>query len=459
MNYRLKKGKLQDCNVTAITSKSYVHRLLIAAALGCDKISIRSNICSKDMEATIRVINALGGEIIVKNPDAADPDYLFTAECTLGCRRGADASAVLDCGESGSTARFIMPLSTIFADSVTLTGSGKLPQRPMKPLCDVLRDAGVTVKGDHLPITLSGIPRAKDYKIAGNISSQYISGLLFMLALIPGTPCLEIEGRLESAPYVDMTVDVLESFGVEFLSSCEETGRKYYVNHIPADSIRYNGTFAGRLQDGSGVIKAEGDWSNAAYIMAIAALGCGRSFDGVTINGLAPDSIQGDRRIVEILDKFGINIKAGTCYSITSGPLNSVDIECGQIPDLVPALAVIAAYTTGESIFRNVGRLRVKECDRIEAVRDLLAQVKVPVDITSENGRENMIVHGKGMNDPVHNDIRIKSFNDHRIAMAAAAVAFAEDSPVVIEDAMAVNKSYPGFYEVINMLGMDHEEV
>ena len=466
MDIKLEKGRAVSGTVTAITSKSYVHRLLLASALCKDKVSIRSNILSKDMEATIGVINALGGSISVEQiprDSGEKKGYLFTAQRSLFegaklCRdQGSSDPLVLDCGESGSTARFILPVAPLFADNVTVTGSGKLPTRPMGPLCDVLRSAGVSVSSDYLPITLSGKPCAGDYKIAGNVSSQFITGLLFMLPLLEGKSTLRIEGELESAPYVDMTVDVLEKFGVD----CEAENRSFAV-YQAQEGLHYN---AAGIDDSSTddavVITAEGDWSNAAYIMAIASLGCGSGFEDIIIEGLNSESIQGDREITSLLDKFGVSIRRSgsgvNCgYRVCGNPYRSIDADCSQIPDLVPALAVVAAYNEGDIIFRNVERLRIKECDRIDAVTDMLSVVGVEVDITRNEGHENMIVHGKGMNRPVAETITIDSRNDHRIAMAAAAIAFAEKEPVIIKDAMAVNKSYPGFYDVIEQLGMHH---
>ncbi len=488
MDTKLEKGRAITHTVTAITSKSYVHRLLLAAALYEKNVSIRSNICSKDMEATVRVINALGGLVSVRKIEPEDDEsggYLFTIERTLpegvslARNHGSTEPVVLDCGESGSTARFILPIAALFADTVTVTGSGKLPARPMGPLCDVLRAAGVAVSSDYLPITLSGKPCAGNYRIAGNVSSQFITGLLFMMPLIDGASSLEIEGALESAPYVDMTVEVLEKFGVDFKTENPEISEDlksgtmiYYVNRTAAtknqagNSNNSDGDGAEAAEDAT-VITAEGDWSNAAYIMAIASLGCGSAFSEVTIEGLNSESIQGDREIIRLLEKFGVSIrrvgeegKSGdgkrNGYKVCGNPYRSIDADCSQIPDLVPALAVIAAYNDGDSIFRNVERLRIKECDRIDAVTDMLKQVNVLVDITQDNGHENIIVHGKGMSRPSSETITIDSRNDHRIAMAAAAIAFAENVPVVIRDAMAVNKSYPGFYDVIEQLGMHH---
>lgn len=447
MDIRLTKGTAAVNTVTAISSKSYVHRLLIASALCADPICVTSNIVSKDMEATVRALSSLGASITVKK-SARDGLYGYFIDSPLSPVK----EALINCGESGSTARFILPLAAYFAQRATLIGSGKLPERPMGPLCDVLKAAGVTTDGDHLPMTVSGKPSAGDYEIAGNVSSQYISGLLFLLPLLEGRSSLKITGRLESAAYVDMTEDVLKRFGIVFLHRdgvYHSEDQAYRCDLLPDDS--------GRIYIG-----AEGDWSNAAYIMAIAALGSGRVFDGLTIDGLDPESIQGDRAAADILKSFGVDVKIkrgsdphSSSYTISGNPCTPVDIDCSQIPDLVPALASVAAYVDGDSVFRNIGRLRIKECDRVEAVTAMLGAVGVLVDIIldPETSSEDMIVHGKGLTRPVSGQIDTDSFNDHRIAMAASALAFAEDAPVIIHGAQAVDKSYPGFYEVIAKLG------
>ncbi len=440
MDLRLTAGSASTSTVTAISSKSYVHRLLIASALSDRPVKVSTNIVSKDMEATMRAVRAL---------------------CDPAGSQGSDL--VIDAGESGSTARFILPLAALLSDGATLTGSGKLPERPMGPLCDVLRSAGVDVSADYLPITVKGAPHAGEYSIAGNVSSQFISGLLFMLPLLEGDSKLDITGELESAAYVDMTLDVIGRFGIRIIrreGGYDIPGGQAYK--APSDL------------EGDEIV-AEGDWSNSAYIMAIGALGCGRAFDGLMVTGLDPDSIQGDSAVVGIFKDFGIDIEkrrnAQTSlfdHTISSGPQRGVDTDCSQIPDLVPALAVVAAFADGDSVFRNISRLRMKECDRIEAVTEMLKVIGVEVDITSENGSEDMIVHGRPsllnpdrehrasvMQDVHGPGYRISSYNDHRIAMAASAIAFATGEDVVIEDAMAVDKSYPGFYDVIGELGVN----
>ena len=450
MDIRLTHGRATSHTVEAISSKSYVHRLLIAAALSGEDIEVKTNIVSKDMEATAGALASLG---------------LRTAGIRVASAT-SENDRVIDCGESGSTARFILPLAALLSDGATITGSGKLPERPMGPLCSVLRAAGVSVSDDHLPITVSGRPHSGSYEIPGNVSSQFISGLLFMLPLLDGDSHLKVTGPFESAAYVDMTIDVLTRFGIR-------------INKTP-DGFDIPGnqkySKSSNLSDRSLplTIKAEGDWSNGAYIMAIGALGCGRIFDSLSITGLNPESIQGDRAVVEIFSRFGIDVdivpaaEGDTAeYVIKSGPTQPVNTDCSQIPDLVPALAVIAAFTEGENRFRNVSRLRMKESDRVEAIVEMLGAIGIKVDITRDGDTEDMIVHGAGRcsrdsqptstssMSPCPHLFKIRTFNDHRIAMAAAAIAAAVDTPVVIEDAMAVNKSYPGFYEVIQKIGLE----
>ena len=441
MDLRLTEGRASIKNTEAISSKSYVHRLLIASSIygGCRCIA--TNILSKDMEATVSALGALGASIGIEREGS---DHLLKIDAPLGAFTKGKVTA--DCGESGSTARFLLPPAPFFADSVTLTGSGRLPERPMGPLCDVLRAAGVTVSDDHLPITVSGRMKAGAYEIPGNVSSQFISGLLFALPLSGARSSIKIKGELGSAAYIDMTAEVLRKSGVIISGDHKE----YIIEPFsPLNST----------ESGSGLIRAEGDWSNAAYVMVLASLGSGRFFDDFTVCGLNPESIQGDRAAAEIFRQFGVTVKympedAGGSYTIKGRPVNCVDIDCSQIPDLVPALAVMAAYSNGKSRFRNVERLRMKECDRIGAIEKMFSAVDVQVDITSDGKKEDMTVTGKGAENPVSHVIEADSFNDHRIAMAASALAFIEKMPVVIKDAMSVNKSYPGFFDLVKGMGI-----
>ena len=430
--------------VTAITSKSYVHRLLIAAALCDEKVTVVTNIVSDDMRATISALESLGAKIDTIPVDD-DSFELAVKHPATSVKDGCD-DAMINCGESGSTARFILPLAAYVARSATLTGRGRLPERPMGPLCDVLRNAGATIDADNLPITVTGGLRPGEYEIPGNVSSQYITGLLFVLPLLEGDSQLTIKGELESAAYVDMTIDVLEKFGIRMIK--ENSG---YM--IPGGQ-KYS-LVSGASGD-AGII-AEGDWSNAAYTIAPFILDKKSADEGIRISGLNPVSIQGDRAIIGILGEFGIDARfdeATSEHVVCGYPVKAVDVDCAQIPDLVPVLAVIAAFTDGDSMFRNIERLRMKECDRIDAVSKTLEVIGIKTSITkTEDGHENMTVHGSGAAgvaaDPV-----FSSFNDHRMAMAEYAIASAIDRKTTITGSGAVNKSYPGFFEFMEKMGM-----
>ena len=426
--------------VTAITSKSYVHRLLIAAALCDEKVTVVTNIVSDDMKATISALTSLGAKIDTL-PSGDGSFEIIVNEPAGGC-----GNVMIDCGESGSTARFILPLAAMVSGSATLTGRGRLPERPMGPLCDVLRHAGASVDADNLPITVSGRLAAGTYEIPGNVSSQYITGLMFALPLAEGDSHLVIKGELESAAYVDMTIDVLAKFGISIVK--EEGG------YMIAGNRKYA---APASVSGSNRIIAEGDWSNAAYVMAPFILDRRRGDNGIRIAGLDPASIQGDRAVIGILRQFGIDAyydDETSEHVICGYPVRPVDVDCSQIPDLVPALAVIAAFTNGDSCFRNVERLRAKECDRIDAVSAVLDVIGIKTSAArSADGHEDLTVHGRNEAAPAV-DPHFSSYNDHRIAMAEYAIAVATDRDVTITGSGAVNKSYPGFFEFMEKMGM-----
>lgn len=438
MDIRLTKQSASVSRITAISSKSYVHRLIISAALYGGG-SVKTNILSNDMRATVNAVSSLGADAHI----CEDPDGSYEIIINEPLKRDEGRICTIDCGESGSTARFVLPLAPYFAKEAVITGSGRLPERPMGPLCDVLRLAQVSVDRDMLPIKLAGMPVAGDYSIAGNVSSQFISGLLFLLPLLDKPSSLTVTGKFESAAYVDMTVDVLKRFGVDMVFR----DSVFYVNQSDRPGQSEHGV-ANRNYT------AEGDWSNAAYLLSIASLGCGVLFDSFTVEGLNMRSIQGDRAIVDIMRGFGVevDITEDAC-TVSSRPQKGVDVDCSQIPDLVPALATLAANTDGKSVFRNVERLRIKECDRVLAVCDMLEQFGIEVNITQNGDSEDMTVSGNGTI-KLSGPVKIRSYNDHRIAMAAAAFALSSDRPVVIEDAMAVDKSFPGFYEVIDKMGI-----
>lgn len=401
--------------LSAIVSKSHVHRLLICAALSQAKSLLPCPVFSQDIAATVRCLQGLGAQIQAgENACAIKPiSYMPDA-------------ATLDCGESGSTYRFLAPVACALGKPATFHLAGKLPQRPMDPLWSVLEAHGakITGKGSSSP-SISGQLTAGRYTIAGNISSQFLSGLLFALPLLPGDSQLEITGGMQSRGYLQMTLDALREFSITIYP-------EKYGFAIPGKQV----------YQPPARLSPEGDWSNAAFwLCAAAARGC-----GITLTGLRHDTLQGDRAICHILQEFGAHVVChGDSVTVSPSALHSIRLDAGDIPDLVPAIAVAAAAANGTTVIENVGRLRMKESDRVATVCATIRALGGQAEAT----KDTMQIHGTGR-------LRggtIDGHNDHRIVMLAATASVLCDQTVTISGAQAVNKSYPKFFEDFAALG------
>lgn len=377
--------------VDAIASKSYAHRMIIAAALCSEPTKIFLNTTSEDIEATIGCIKTLGADVIKEN------GAIIVKPITTVCQ-----NPVLDCCESGSTARFLLPVAAVLCDNFTMIGKGRLPHRPFTPLTEQMKLFGTKIDSDSLPMNVSEKLVGGDYKIAGNISSQYITGLLFALPLCSKKSTITLTTELESSAYVDITIEVLKKFGVEI----EKTDYGFSINPQKFTS--------------PGKITVEGDWSNAAFWIAADEI-CGN----VKINGMNYDSIQGDKRILE--DK------------------KSIEIDACEIPDLVPILSVIALARKGRTKIFNAERLRIKESDRLTAICKSLGALGADIEELSDG----LIINGTGTLKGGVCD----GFNDHRIVMSAAIASLISTDNVTIKGAEAVNKSYPRFFDDFKALG------
>ena len=385
--------------VPAIASKSQAHRLLICAALADRPTSVACPTLSADITATADCLRALGADIRYENgvfsvsPIAAVPP-----------------APELDCGESGSTLRFLLPVVCALGANARIRMHGRLPQRPLSPLWEELTAHGaVLTRPQPDVIAVSGVLSPGSYTLAANISSQFISGLLFALPLLDRPSAIALTGRLESASYLTMTVRALALFGVE----CPQEDGGFSVP---------GGT--GFLSPGA--VRVEGDWSNAAFWIVADHISSG----AVAVTGLDPWSPQGDRAVVELAGR------------IAQG--NAV-IDCQNVPDLVPVLSVLAAVTPGQTQFINAARLRIKESDRLAATAGLLTalggQAEELEDGLVVTGREKLTGGA------------VSSENDHRIAMSAAVASIACQRPVTVRGAQAVNKSYPAFWDDLALLG------
>jgi len=307
---------------------------------------------------------------------------------------------------------------------VSFCMGGRLPARPLSALYDNMVSHGCKLSVQGLsPFTCEGQLKSGIYTMPGNVSSQYVSGLLFALPLLSGDSTIRVEGVLESRPYIDMTLDALRLFGVAIL---EEEGQ---VFRIP-------GGQTGRSPKN---VRVEGDWSNAAFWLSAGAIG----HNGVTCTGLNLNSLQGDRAIVKMLARFGAQVYGeNDSVTVSAGRLHGIEIDAADTPDLVPVLAAVASSAEGKTIIRNAGRLRIKESDRLHTVAACLSGLGADVAET-EDGL--IIVGKKGLSGG-----ETESFGDHRIAMTAAVISARCTGPVLIKNAQAVNKSYPGFFMDFN---------
>jgi len=373
--------------IAAIPSKSAAHRLYICAALAESPTEITCQGTSKDIEATKACLAAM------QNGDS-----------------------LLPCGESGSTLRFLLPVAAALGLEVDFNMEGRLPDRPLAPLDAQLEAHGVKLsRPRHELLHVSGKLEPGDFVLPGNVSSQYISGLLFALPLLEGTSTLTITGKIESAPYIAMTLDALSQFGVR----PKLENNVYTISPTPYRS--------------PGAAVVEGDWSNAAFWLCAGALS-----GPVTVTGLKPDSLQGDQAIFTLLSQFGAKTEQhGDAYTVSPGTLHAIDIDAAAIPDLVPVLSIIAAAAEGTTRIYNAGRLRIKESDRIKTVCAMLTNLGADAEETADG----LLIHGgKSLTGGT-----VDSANDHRIAMSAAIAGILCD--VTVERAEAVSKSYPKFWE------------
>lgn len=388
------ENSILNGTVTAPPSKSAAHRALICSFLAGDG-SVFPIINSKDMQATTGVIDAL--------------------------KRG---DSTLNCIESGSTLRFMIPVAASLGKSVTFTGEGRLPERPVGEYLEILPKHNVKVESNgFLPLSISGKLTNGTYEAAGDVSSQYITGLLLALANVDGDSAVILTTKLQSKPYVDMTVKVMADYGVDV----KETEFGYLIH--------------GNQQFKKLDYTVEGDWSQAAFFLVAGAIG-----GDITVNGLDMNSTQGDKEIVNVIRNFGGNITVDDneirCFG---GELKGTEIDASDIPDLVPIIAVLAAFAKGKTVIKGAERLRYKESDRIESVVQNLKLLGAQVQETTDG----MIINGgKKLN-----SAKLKGFNDHRIVMAFSVAGLYIDGAVEIDDAESINKSYPSFFEDYNRLG------
>ena len=397
-------------SLSAVQSKSHLHRLLIANALSGSSQKIKLGQISDDIAATIECLKSLLSEDV----------------------------PTLYCNESGSTLRFLLPVTMALKTSAAFQGKGRLLERPLGPLKEALIEGGCSFSNtDNSMFMVEGMLKSGEYFLPGNVSSQYITGLLFALPLVQGESKIFVSKPLESVGYINMTLQVLDLYNVKvFIDKTSDEnnviftvpgGQKYIV---PAEAPN-----------------VEGDWSNSAFWLAAGAIS--RQGEGIRIYGLNQNSAQGDREIIDLLKNFGAEVLFSEKETFTTRDnLYGITIDASNIPDLVPILAVLASVSQGITRIINADRVRIKESDRLHAISESLNAVG---GIVTELD-DGLIISGV-------NSLTggcVSSFNDHRIVMAMAIASCCCEGEIIIDGAEAINKSYPTFFDDFTIVGGRH---
>ena len=412
------KGNILRGTVKTPPSKSMAHRAVICAALSKGVSRITNIEYSDDIRATINGMKVLGATIIEKKNE-----LLIDGTNTFNLSGGT-----IDCKESGSTLRFLVPISLVKENNINFIGEGNLGKRPLTLFYNIFdeQNIGYSYEDGMLNLNVNGKLSGGEFRVLGNISSQFISGLLFTLPLLKEDSKIIITTNLESKGYIDLTLSMLKRFGIE-------------VSNNDYEEFIIKGNQSYKAND----YEVEGDYSQAAFYLCAGALG-----SEVEVENLDVDSLQGDKEILDILEKLGAKLKFNNNkIKVTGDKLKGCIIDGSQCPDIIPVVAVVCALSEGKTTIINAERLRIKECDRLSAI---CSQLKIlGANIVERN--DGLDIEGvtsfKGGS--------VSSFKDHRIAMALAIGAICAEGEVIIEDSECVKKSYPGFWEDYKSLGGD----
>ncbi|WP_378956080.1 3-phosphoshikimate 1-carboxyvinyltransferase [Pelosinus sp. sgz500959] len=402
------------------SSKSVCHRAVICAGLAEGTSKITGVLLSDDIIATMKAMEALGAVIHQEN----DTLIITGTNCIQS------TPLEIACNESGSTLRFLIPLG-LNNQTMTFTGKGQLVERPLHDyfnIFDKQQIAYQTTDG-HLPLSVTGALKPGEFRLRGDVSSQFVSGLLFALPRLPGDSSIIITTEMESKGYIDLTLSMLKRFGIKIINN-------NYREFIVPGNQKYQSTD----------YCVEGDYSQVAFWLVAGTLG-----NPVRCTGLDPHSLQGDKVIIDLIEQMGGKLKIET-DSITASPAitKSIVIDASQCPDLVPILTVLAAVSDGTTQIIRAGRLRIKECDRLKAIAQELN--KLGADI--QENEDSLTINGR----PCLTGGVVHSWHDHRIAMALAIASVACQTPVTIKHSECVSKSYPDFWQDFHMLGGKNNE-
>ena len=407
-------------------SKSMAHRAIICAALS-DGLCIIENIdYSDDIIATIDAMNSLGATIV---------KYKHHIEVigAFGNSKKAKETRVIDCNESGSTLRFLVPISLLFEGSSKFIGRGNLGKRPLTTYYNIFDNQGIeySYEKDNLNLVINGKLQADTFEVEGNVSSQFITGLLFTLPLLKEDSKIVITTEIESKGYIDLTLRAMNDFGIEIINN-------EYKEFIIKGNQKYNARN----------YRVEGDYSQAAFFLCADGLG-----NDVLCKDLDLNSLQGDKEVIDILERMNVvfNSNDTGVIGITKDKLVSTVIDGSQCPDIIPVLTAVAALSKGTTEIINAGRLRIKECDRLAAVTSELNKLGANI-VEKEDG---LIVTGV---EKLQGGVEVWSHKDHRIAMTLAIASTRCEEPIIIQDYECIAKSYPHFFDDFKALGGDVNE-
>lgn len=396
-------------------SKSMAHRLIICSAMAKGKSIIKNVSYSEDILATIDAMTKLGAKI-TKHEDFVEVDGsgFYT-------NKNMEIQDTINCNESGTTLRFLIPLSILKNNNIGFSGKGKLPQRPLNIFYDIFDKQKIsynTLQEENF-LQINGKLEPGKFIVDGGVSSQFISGLLLALPLLDSNSVIKIKGNLESKPYIDLTIQAMEAFGVTIKSVKNGYYIKANQKYSPSNQI------------------VEGDYSQGAFFLVAKELG-----SNLEILGLKEDSNQGDKEIIDIINKMKASDKL-------------ISIDGQNIPDIIPISALLACGLNKNVEFYNISRLKIKESDRLAATWETLYKLGYDISISED---QTLIIKSMTKNIKTNNIIELDSFNDHRIAMMIAIASTISDTSVILKNSQSVSKSFPDFWDKFKELGGDYEQ-
>lgn len=411
MRMRVYPSKIEG-SISIPSSKSVLHRLIISACLCDDTTTIIATDYGKDIRATIDCMRCLGAKII-----EVSGKIIITPIAT------PNQNVVLNVEESGSTLRFLLPIVASLGVTATFIGKEGIVNRPIKPIVDLLKKGGIAFSSDTLPLTISGKLKSGDYEIDGSISSQFITGLLFAFSITSGDSSLVVNHGLVSSSYVDITIDVLKTFGVDISKD-----NRYHIQGTKLVSPK--------------VIETESDWSSACFMIALAVIS-----GKVRIRSLNFDSKQWDKVILSLLAKMDAKFDCeGSDLVVNKSKLTSTSFTCRDCPDIVPIMSIILANSEGISSISGVDRLKIKESDRLSNVMDMLSRL----GIKTRYDNDILYIYGGKMT-----PAKLVGYNDHRMTIAGIVALSLVGGE--IDGVECTDKSYPTFLKDFERLGGRYE--